>query len=321
MKRFVVVLALVTAAGVASAQSTANQQQQPAGAQKSGAAATNQQAPSGQPAAPGQQATPGQAAAPAQPTQLPGTRRPPQAKTQDEMKAFQEANAKTAPADIEGAADAFAQAHPDSELRVLLYRKAMYEYQNANDADKAIEMGRKLLAIDPTNPEGLVMTATFLSERTRDTDLDRDERLNEANRDAEKALQTIDTDLMLPSNVTQEQATAIRTQMRGMAYAALGTVAIAKKDYPGAEKSLKQASELYPGDPLVWLRLAYSLDKENKFADAVKPADNCIQYAAQQPQIANLCRQEKERVSKLAQAPPSATPAPTSPQPQTSVPK
>ncbi|MGH9522610.1 MAG: hypothetical protein ACRD3E_08770 [Terriglobales bacterium] len=315
MKRFIVVLALVTAAGVASAQSTANQQQKPAGAQNSGAAATSQQAPAGK------TAPAGQAAAPAEPAPLPGTKHPPQAKTQDEMKAFQDANAKTTPAEVETAADAFAQAHPDSELRVLLYRKAMYDYQNVNDADKAIEMGRKLLALDPNNPEGLVMTATFLSERTRDTDLDRDERLNEGSRDAEKALQTIETDLMLPGTVTQEQATAIRTQMKGMAYAALGTISIAKKDFPAAEKNLKQAADLYPGDPLVWLRLAYSLDKENKFAEAVKPADNCIQYSAQQPQVANLCRQEKERVSKLAQAPQTAAPPPTSPQPQTSVPK
>lgn len=237
------------------------------------------------------------------------------------MKAFQDANAKTTPAEVEAAANAFAQAHPDSELRELLYRKAMYDYQNANDADKAIEMGRKLLAVDPNNPEGLVMTATFLSERTRDTDLDRDERLNEASQDAQKALQTIDSDLMLPGNVTQDQATAIRTQMRGMAYAALGTVYIAKKDYPTAEKNLKQASDLYAGDPLVWLRLAFALDKQNKFAEAVKPADNCIQYAAQQPQVANLCKQEKERVSKLAQSPQSATPAPNAPQPETSNPK
>lgn len=308
MKRFVVILTIIAAAGLASAQTGANQQQQTGAAQQSGA----------QPATPGQQAA--QPAAPAQPAPLPGTRRPPQAKTQDEFKAFQDASAKTSPAEAEAAADAFAQAHPDSELRALLYRKAMYDYQNANNADKAVEMGRKLIALDPNNPEALVMTATFLAERTRETDLDRDERLNEATQDAQKALQTADTDLMLPANVTAEQANSIRNQMKGMAYAALGTAAIAKKDYPGAEKNLTQAGELYPGDPLVWLRLSYALDKENKFAAAIKPADNCIQYAADQPQISNLCKQEKERVTKLAQAP-AGTPPPTSPQPQTVPPK
>lgn len=305
MNRLTIVLAIISAATMAAAQ-TAGTQQQP-----------QQPTPAQQGAA---QTAPAQAAPPAPPA-IPGTKRPPQAKTQDEFKAYQDAATKTSAADTEAAADAFAQAHPDSELRELLYRKAMYEYQNANNADKAIEMGRKILAIDPNNPEALVMTATFLAERTRDTDLDKDERLNEAATDANKALQTVDTDLMVPGTLGADQVTALRNQMKGMAYAALGTSDIAKKDYAGAEKNLKQASQMYSGDPLVWLRLAYALDKQNKFAEAVQPASNCIQYAAQQPQVANLCQQEKDRVTKLAQAPPAAAPAPTSPQPQTSVPK
>lgn len=314
MKRLTVVLALISAAAMASAQTagTQPQQQQPSQQQPT------QQQPAQQPGA--AQTAPAQAAPPAPPP-IPGTKRPPAAKNQDEFKAYQDAATKTSPAETEAAADAFAQAHPDSELRELLYRKAMYEYQNANNADKAIEMGRKILAIDPNNPEALVMTATFLAERTRDTDLDKDERLAEAATDANKALQTVDTDLMVPGTLTADQVTGLRNQMKGMAYAALGTADIAKKDWPGAEKSLKQASQMYAGDPLVWLRLAYSLDKQNKFAEAVQPASNCIQYATQQPQVANLCQQEKDRVAKLAQAPPSASPAPTAPQTQTSVPK
>ena len=310
MKRAAMLLTIVTVAAFAVAQ-TAGTQQKPA-----------QTAPGQQPAASGQQpAAPAQTAPPAQPAGPSNSRRPPQAKNQEEFKAFQDANAKTAPADTEAAADAFAQKYPDSELRVLLYRKALYDYQNSNNADKAVEMGRKMIALDPTNPEALVMTATFLAERTRETDLDRDERLSEATRDATKALQTIDTDIMLPANMTEEQANAVKSQMKGMAYGALGTAAVAKKDYPEAEKDLKQASQLYAGDPLVWLRLAYALDQQKKYAEGVTPANNCIQYAADQPQVATLCKTERDRLVKLTQSPPAATPAPSSPQPTTSVPK
>ena len=305
MKRAVILLVLITVAALAVAQTAGTQQQKPP-------------APSGAQAAPGQQAAP-QTPPPAQ--QPSGSKRPPQAKNQDEFKAFQEANAKTTPADTESAADAFAQKFPDSELRVLLYRKALYDFQNANQADKAIEMGRKMIALDPNNPEALVMTATFLAERTRDTDLDRDERLSEANRDATKALQTVDTDIMLPATMTEEQAAGVKNQMKGMAYAALGTAAIAKKDYAEAEKNLKQASQLYAGDPLVWLRLAYALDQQKKYAEGVTPANNCIQYASDQPQVANLCKTERDRLVQLTKAPAAPAAAPTSPQPQTSVPK
>src|ERR1051325_8657580 len=272
MKRVVVFFALMTVAAVAVAQ-TAGQAKPPA---QSGAPSTPAQQP--------------QARAPPPPQQPAGSKRAPQAKNQDEFKAFQEANAKTAPAEAEAAADAFAQKYPDSELRVLLYRKALYDYQNTNQADKAVEMGRKMIALDPTNPEALVMTATFLAERTRDTDLDRDERLGEATRDANKALQTVDTDIMLPANMPAEQAAAVKSQMKGMAYAALGTSAIAKKDYAEAEKNLKQAAQLYAADPLVWLRLAFSLDQQKKYAEGIGPTNSCIQYAADQPQVATLCK-------------------------------
>ena len=307
MKRAVMLWALIAVAALAVAQTTGGAQQTAPPAQ-TGA----QQAPGQQPAA-GAQA--------AQPQQPAGTKRPPQAKNQDEFKAFQEANAKTTATDTEAAAEAFAQKYPDSELRVLLYRKALYDYQNANQADKAIEMGRKIIGIDPNNPEALVMTATFLAERTRETDLDRDERLAEATRDAQKGLQTIDTDIMLPATMAPEQVTAVKSQMKGMAYAALGTAAIAKKDYAGAEANLKQAAQAYAGDPLVWLRLAYALDQEKKYAEALTPANNCIQYASDQPQVANLCKTERDRLVKLTQSPATPAAAPTSPQPTTSVPK
>jgi tetratricopeptide (TPR) repeat protein len=295
MKRVFILVVLLSAAAVAIGQTAA-----PAQKPQSGAAA-----PQTQPAP----------AAPA-----PGVKPPPQAKTQDEFKAFQEAAAKTTAADSEAAANAFAAKFPASELRVLLYRKVMYDYQGINNADKAIDMGRKMLGIDADNPEALVMVATFLSEKTRETDLDRDERLAEATKDAERALQTVDTDLMLPGSMPPEQVEAVKKQMKGMAYGALGTIAIAKKDFPAAETALKQATQLYSSDPLSWLRLAYSQDQEKKYPDALTSANNCIQTSADQPQVNNLCKTERDRLMKLTGAPaatpsPAAAPKPATPPP------
>ena len=81
---------------------------------------------------------------------------------------------------LEKAADDFAAKYPDSELRPLLYRSAMQRYQLANNADKMLEMAKKVLAIDPDDPEALVGISQVLAERTRDTDLDRDQRLAES---------------------------------------------------------------------------------------------------------------------------------------------
>ena len=179
MKRVAVVCAILAVASFAFAQAGyGNQSQNPPASQQGGqagaAAGAGQQG--GQPgAAPGAAQQGGAAqAAPA----VPEGKRPPQAKTQPEFDAFKTASATTDPAALEKAADDFAAKFPDSELRILLYKTAMRGYQNANNADKMLDMGRKCLALDPNDPEALVDVAEVLTERTRDTDLDKDQRLD-----------------------------------------------------------------------------------------------------------------------------------------------
>jgi tetratricopeptide (TPR) repeat protein len=258
-----------------------------------------------------------------------GGRTMPQAKTQEEFKAYQEAVAKTNPAETETAARAFATKFPDSELRVLLYRKAMYDYQNANNGEKTIEMANQILAIDPNNPEALVTFATITAQGTRETDLDRDERLNGALKAANKALQTVDTDLMVPANAPADRVEAYKQSLRAMAYDAIGTVAMVKKDYPAAETNLRKSAELNSQpDPVTWLRLAVALDQQKKYPQALDAANKAIQYSADSPQANNLAKMERDRLQKLtAPAPPApsassvpASPAPSTPPPANSMP-
>ena len=110
----------------------------------------------------------------------PAAKRPPQAKTQAEFDAYKAAMGVADPAALEKAADDFATKFPDSEIRILLYQNAMRQYQNANNAEKTEAMGRKMLALDPDNPEALVTVAEVIAERTHESDLDKDQRYAEA---------------------------------------------------------------------------------------------------------------------------------------------
>ncbi|MGZ4818964.1 MAG: tetratricopeptide repeat protein [Terriglobales bacterium] len=293
MKRFLIITVLV-AASMAQAQNPIASPSSPGA--KPGAA--GQTAPAAQ-QAPGQGSTTGRAM--------------PQAKTQDEFKAYQDAASKTTAADAEAAADAFAAKFPDSELRTLLYRKAMYDYQNANNGEKTIAMAKKLMAIDPNNPEALVTFATVTAQSTRETDLDRDERLNEAVADANKALQTIDTDLLTPPNAPPDRVDAYKKSVRAMAYDALGTVAMVKKDYPTAETNLRKSAELNAQpDPVTWLRLSVALDQQKKYPEALEAANKAVQYSADSPQANNLAKMERDRLQKLMSSGGAAAPAPSS---------
>jgi|SRR5208337_4208182 len=235
----------------------------------------------------------GQAAAPA-------GKRPPQAKTQPEFDAYKLAAAITDPAAQEKAADDFAAKFPDSELRVLLYKKAMAFYQQTNNADKMLAMSRKVLTLDADEPEALLGVAQVLAERTRDTDLDKDQRLAEARKDAERALVTVDTDVPT-GGVAPETLVKYKGFIRSEGYAILGTLDFNAKAWASAEENLKKSIDADPQepDPIAVFRLSVALDMQNKYPDALKYADQAVDLTKAGTGAGDAARKEKDRLVQL----------------------
>jgi tetratricopeptide (TPR) repeat protein len=236
-------------------------------------------------------------------TPAPPGKRPRQAKTQPEFDAFNTAKALTDPAALEKAADDFAAKFPDSELRIELYKQAMNLYQQAGNSDKIIEMGRKVLALDGDDPVALVTVAGEIAEKTHDTDLDKDQRWDEAMKMAQKATQTVDTDILIPPNTPQDRIDAYKGQVRSYAYSIVGTIEFKKENFTAAEKDLRKSIDAYPSqpDPVVVLRLAISLDRqgETKYPEALKQANRAVELSQEGTPIGKLARQERDRLSQL----------------------
>jgi tetratricopeptide (TPR) repeat protein len=310
MKRVALVCAIVTVATFAFAQGGyGNSSQNPPAKPPSGQAGAGANQQSGQPgAAPGaaQQGGTGQAA-PA----IPEGKRPPQAKTQPEFDAFKTASAITDPAALEKAADDFAAKFPDSELRILLYKTAMRGYQNANNADKMLDMARKCLALDPNDPEALVGVAEVLTERTRDTDLDKDQRLDEATKAAQKALQTVDTNVALPAGTPQEKVDQYKGLLRSTAYSVLGALDFNKNNFAGAEANFRKSVDAFPQqpDPITVLRLSLALDRQNKYPEALTFANKAVGMTQEGSNAGSLARRERDRLVQLTGGTPAPAPA------------
>ena len=256
------------------------------------------------------QAQPGAAATTATP---PAGKRQPAAKTQPEYDAYKAAmSAGNDPATLEKTADDFSTKYPDSELRVLLYKNAMHAYQSANNADKMMEMGRKVLKVDPDDPEALIGVAEVLAERTRDTDLDKDQRLAEAQKFAQHALETIDTDVAVPPGTPQEKIDAYKGFMRSTAYSILGALAFNKEQFPEAEGYFRKSIDALPSqpDPIVVLRLAICLDKQNKYPEALKEANRAVELTQDGTAAGNLARRERDRLVAMTGGNNTAAPAP-----------
>ena len=240
-----------------------------------------------------QSAPAGQAAAPA-------GKRPPQAKTQPEFDAYKTAAAITDPAAQEKAADDFAAKFPDSELRPLLYKSVMRSYQQANNADKMLAMSQKILTFDPDDPDALLGVAQVLAERTRETDVDKDQRLAEARKDAQRALVTVDTDIPT-ANQPQDKIDAYKGFLRSEAYEIIGTLDFNAKDWANAEANLKKSIDAFPQqpDPVAVFRLSVAMDMQNKYPEALKYANQAVDLTKPGTNAGDAARKEKDRLIQL----------------------
>jgi tetratricopeptide (TPR) repeat protein len=271
---------------------------------------------------PGAQNSNQQPAPPPQPSNTnPKGKTPPSAKTKEEYDRYLAAANESNPAAAEKLAREFEVQFPKSDLLPILYQQVMVKYQKADNGDKTLDMGRKVLQYDPDNPIALVINATVLAERTRESDIDRDSRLKEATTDAQRALEDIRTgNFMLSSNATPEQVQQFKDQVSGMAYTALGTAELTRNNDVAAEQNFRKATETPAGraDAIVWYRLALALDHQKKYADANSAITTAVALAPASSPVATMAKNEQNRLKQLTAAG-GAPPVPASNQPQPEV--
>jgi tetratricopeptide (TPR) repeat protein len=247
----------------------------------------------------GQQAAQPPAPASGSPPAAPAGKQPPKAKSQEELTAYTAAGSITDPAALEKAAADFAVKFPDSELSPVLYRTVIRTYQAANNNDKVLEMGEQILKGDPDDSEALVDVAQVLTERTRDSDADKDQRLARAMQYAQHALETVDHDV--PPGLTKAQEDIFKALTRSNAYSVIGTLQFNAGKFPEAEGSFRKSIDAFAAqpDPVVMLRLAMALDKEGKYPEALKEADQAVALTQDGAPVGVLARREHDRLAKL----------------------
>src|SRR5438045_6121220 len=196
MKKLLIIAWVTLVVGTAAGQ----QQAAPPPQQPSSPPA--QSSPPTQSGTPAQSSAPDQSGFPPMPGQpqqaQPAPGQPPrQAKTKEEYAAYKVADAAaTSEPDLakaESETTDFQSKFPQSELTSVLYEKLMRRYQQAGNAEKTLEMARKTVALDPKSALALITAATNLAETTRASDLNWSERYAETLKDANTAIQLIDS--------------------------------------------------------------------------------------------------------------------------------
>jgi tetratricopeptide (TPR) repeat protein len=163
------------------------------------------------------------------------------------------------------------------------------------------------------------VVAEVISDRTHDSDLDKDQRYDEAMKMAQKAIQTVDTDLAVPA----DKLDLAKAFLRSSSYSIMGTIEFKKDNFAAAQANLQKSMDAFPAqlDPVVVLRLAIALDKQQKYPEALKVANQVVDLTKEGTQVGTLARHERDRLQQLTggapvPAPaPAATPAPPQSQP------
>ncbi len=267
------------------------------------------------PPAPSSQAP--QAAPPAPPAQ-PAAKKQPQAKTKEEFEALQKLSDPALPPDQKiSLSEEFLQKFPDSELKSFVYRKELEAYQQKNDFSKMREFGEKVLELDPEEAVTLILLASAIPERTRETDLDKEQKLSQAEEYARRALGAIDK-LEKPSpQMLDADWDKLRNDARAQSHAAIGMVALQRKQFPAAETAFKKAVELQnQKDPVVYWRLGITYEFSKKYEEAREAlkqsvAAGGVKIPGAEGKTRDLAAEELARVEdilKKRQAAPAAPP-------------
>lgn len=230
-----------------------------------------------------------------QPAQQPG----PHPKTQAELTDYNTAAVLTGGAASEKAADDFAAKYPDSEMRENLYLRAMHEYQAENQSGKSLEMAEKVLQLDTTNSVALVISAMVLSDQLTQPNPD-PQKVAEITKNANLALQTIDTAFKPPAQVTPEQLATYKNILKGIAHSALGVTDLKTENYTAAETELKTTTDLTKAqpDPFNWYYLALAQEHLKKYPDAIATANEGLKYAGSDANVQKLLEAVHDKATK-----------------------
>ncbi len=275
-----------------------------------------------------QQAAPAPQAAPA--GGLPVAKQP-SVKSQAEGQALQAVFQAPDPDARIKAAEEFLAKYADSEFKALALMVEADTYRQKNDYEHTVIYAERTLEADPQNYMAMLMLASSIAQRTREFDLDREEKLGRAEKYAKSAIEIVKTAPKPRPDVTDEQWTAAKADFTAQAHEALALAAMARKNYPVAIAEFKTALQAGSApDPATQVRLGAVYNMAGQYDDAIATLTKVMELPDVHPQIKQVAQAERARAMQAkggaakpaapapaaAPAAPAASPAPAPAEPK-----
>jgi tetratricopeptide (TPR) repeat protein len=185
----------------------------------------------------------------------------------------------------------------DTEFKVVVLEMAAETARIKGDADQTIIYSERTLEADKNNIAAMTMLAKTIAERTREFDLDKEEKLTRAEGYAKRVIEMGPTVKKTNAMITDEQWAGRVKDLVSQAHEALAAGALARKksDVAIAEYKLAIESAATP-DPTTMIRLGIAYNQAQKYDEAIAVLDKAI-ASSDNAQVKQVAGQEKVKAA------------------------
>jgi tetratricopeptide (TPR) repeat protein len=238
----------------------------------------------------------------------------PKPKSQKEVDAIMAIQNAQEPAARIAAVEDLLTKFADTEFKSFALMIAAASAEQMNDFEKTVVYSERTLEADPKNFQAMLMLARGLAQRTREHDLDREEKLGRAEKLANQAIEIVKTAPKPNPQLTDEQWEGAKKDVTAQGYETLGQVAFVRKKYDVATQNWKTALETSANqDPATMVRLANAYNLMGKPDEAIAVLDKLNTVQNLHPQIkaaGDEQRKNSEKIKAGAKVPAPTTTAP-----------
>ncbi len=191
----------------------------------------------------------------------------------------------------------------ESEFKATAFYVAAFSYQQKGDLENVVTYAEKCLEADPKFYGSMLLIASSLAQRTREFDLDREEKLARVDKMASQALALIPTAPKPNPGIPDDQWEMAKKDFAAQAHEALGMAAITRKKYDAcvSEFALALQNAQQP-DPSTQVRQASCMIKLAKYDDAGAVLDKVLADPSAVPAVKQAASGLKADIAKLKAA-------------------
>ena len=187
----------------------------------------------------------------------------------------------------------------DTEFKATALFVAAFSHQQKGDLENAVVYAEKCLESDPKFYGAMLIISSSLAQRTKEFDLDREEKLGRADKLSKSALDMIPTAPKPNPAIPDADWELAKKDFLAQAHESLGMTALVRKKYDvcAAELTIAMANAQQP-DPSTMVRMASCNIKLQKWDEATAALDKALADPNSAPVVKKAATELKMDISR-----------------------